>query len=189
MVFMENFLSIGQAAKLCGVNANTLRLWANTGRIASSRSDGGHRRFRREDLVALIPPKPDRAVVLSDPSLPEVRLEAERRCVRYGWDAAYCDIADGGAAAVRKATAMLLDGGTGRLVVPSAGMLDERDREWLSAACEAAGMEFVFLNIKIEKGTAGKPKRLLPGDAKRLADMIRLFAEEKTEDGERRHGG
>lgn len=189
MVFMENFLSIGQAAKLCGVNANTLRLWANTGRIASSRSDGGHRRFRREDLVALIPPKPDRAVVLSDPSLPEVRLEAERRCVRYGWGTAYCDIADGGAAAVRKVTAMLLDGGTGRLVVPSPNMLDERDREWLSAACEAAGVEFVFLNIKTGKETAGKPKRLLPGDAKRLADMIRLFAEEKTEDGERRHGG
>lgn len=40
------------AAALLGVHASTLRLWADQGEITSTRTAGGHRRFRRADIEA-----------------------------------------------------------------------------------------------------------------------------------------
>lgn len=47
------WLSLGRACEILGVNETTLRQWANTGRIRTFRTPGGHRRFSREDLNAL----------------------------------------------------------------------------------------------------------------------------------------
>ena len=47
------WLSLGRACEILGVNETTLRHWANTGRIRTFRTPGGHRRFSREDLNAL----------------------------------------------------------------------------------------------------------------------------------------
>ena len=44
------WLSLGAASDLIGVHPATLRAWANQGRVASQRTAGGHRRFRRADL-------------------------------------------------------------------------------------------------------------------------------------------
>ena len=44
------WLSLRQASELLGVHPATLRIWANQGRIASQRTAGGHRRFRRSEL-------------------------------------------------------------------------------------------------------------------------------------------
>jgi excisionase family DNA binding protein len=46
-------LRLGDAARLLGVSTITLRRWANEGKVASFRSPGGQRRFRREDLQAV----------------------------------------------------------------------------------------------------------------------------------------
>lgn len=46
------WIGLGDACGLLGVNESTLRHWADAGRIRSFRTVGGHRRFAREDIVA-----------------------------------------------------------------------------------------------------------------------------------------
>ncbi len=50
----RRWLRLGPAAELLGVSINTLRRWSDAGKIACYRSAGGHRRFRRADLDALL---------------------------------------------------------------------------------------------------------------------------------------
>ncbi len=44
---------MGEACQILGVNATTLRSWADAGRVRTFRTPGGHRRFSREDIFAL----------------------------------------------------------------------------------------------------------------------------------------
>lgn len=46
-------LSLRQAADLLGVHVDTVRRWADTGKLASWRTPGGWRRFDRADVEAL----------------------------------------------------------------------------------------------------------------------------------------
>ncbi|ACB52510.1 hypothetical protein cce_3162 [Crocosphaera subtropica ATCC 51142] len=48
---MKALLTIKEAAQLLGVSAKTLRRWEKAGKIKSLRTQGGHRRFRREELL------------------------------------------------------------------------------------------------------------------------------------------
>jgi excisionase family DNA binding protein len=50
----ERWLSLGRASEILGVNETTLRQWANAGRLRSFRTPGGHRRFSRDDINALL---------------------------------------------------------------------------------------------------------------------------------------
>jgi excisionase family DNA binding protein len=47
------WLSLGPASRALGVDPDTLRRWADTGRIASYTTPGGHRRFSRRALREL----------------------------------------------------------------------------------------------------------------------------------------
>lgn len=47
------WLSLGPAAQILGVSEETLRHWADAGRIHAYRTPGAHRRFAREDLLLL----------------------------------------------------------------------------------------------------------------------------------------
>jgi excisionase family DNA binding protein len=47
------WLSLGPSSRLLGVDPDTLRRWADTGRIRTFTTPGGHRRFRRADLLRL----------------------------------------------------------------------------------------------------------------------------------------
>ncbi len=47
-------MGITQAAKLLGVHPLTLRSWAEKGYVPHYRTPGGHRRFRRDELLAFI---------------------------------------------------------------------------------------------------------------------------------------
>lgn len=47
---MSEWLSLGDAAALLGVHPTTLRRWSDEKRIASVRTEGGHRRFARSTL-------------------------------------------------------------------------------------------------------------------------------------------
>lgn len=44
--------TIGQAARLLGVSADTARRWADAGRVATHRDEGGHRLIDGRDLAA-----------------------------------------------------------------------------------------------------------------------------------------
>ena len=63
---LDEYLKIAKAAELLGVSQNTLRMWADTGRIpVRVNPASGYRLFRREDLDAFLeatarPMKPKR---------------------------------------------------------------------------------------------------------------------------------
>ena len=48
------WLRLGEAASALGVSLNTLRRWSDSGRLVCYRSSGGHRRYRRIDIEALL---------------------------------------------------------------------------------------------------------------------------------------
>lgn len=50
---VPEWLSLGPASRLVGVDPDTLRRWADNGRVRAFTTPGGHRRFLREDLVRL----------------------------------------------------------------------------------------------------------------------------------------
>lgn len=50
----RQWLTMGLARTLLGINEATLRHWADTGRVRVFRTPGGHRRFSAEDIQALI---------------------------------------------------------------------------------------------------------------------------------------
>lgn len=53
-------LRIGQAAELLGVSVDTIRRWADEGRIAVDRSDGGQRRVAVAEVRRLLDARPRR---------------------------------------------------------------------------------------------------------------------------------
>ncbi len=46
-------LSAGEVARVFGVRTQTVSRWADTGRLPSVRTEGGHRRFRPADVEEL----------------------------------------------------------------------------------------------------------------------------------------
>jgi len=50
----RQWIALGEASRLLGVNASTLRLWADAGQVRTFRTPGGHRRFVRDDLLTLL---------------------------------------------------------------------------------------------------------------------------------------
>ncbi len=49
----SDWMSIGHACRLLGVNAATLRQWTASGKLHAYRTPGGHRRFSAAELAAL----------------------------------------------------------------------------------------------------------------------------------------
>jgi len=49
-----DWLTLGQAAKFLGVAQSTIRKWSDQGRVPAFYTPGGHRRYRRRDLEALL---------------------------------------------------------------------------------------------------------------------------------------
>jgi excisionase family DNA binding protein len=50
----REWLTLGEAARLLGVDGTTLRGWADAGKIPVFRTPGGHRRFNAADLTTLL---------------------------------------------------------------------------------------------------------------------------------------
>lgn len=50
----NGWLRVNEAARDLGVSLNTLRRWSDSGKLTCYRSPGGHRRFRLEDVQALL---------------------------------------------------------------------------------------------------------------------------------------
>ena len=49
----DDIVSTGEGAAIAQVSPETLRRWADTGKVPSIRTLGGQRRFRRSDLERL----------------------------------------------------------------------------------------------------------------------------------------
>jgi excisionase family DNA binding protein len=48
----DGWLTLSEAAEMLGMHPATVRLWADRNELPSRRTNGGHRRFRRSDIVA-----------------------------------------------------------------------------------------------------------------------------------------
>jgi len=51
---MKQSFSTSEVARYCHVTADTIRKWAEAGRIHVFKTPGGHRRIRREDLILFL---------------------------------------------------------------------------------------------------------------------------------------
>ena len=54
----DQYYSLSEASRMLGVHSTTLRRWADTGAIPVYVTPGGHRRFARSDIEALVERRP-----------------------------------------------------------------------------------------------------------------------------------
>lgn len=75
---------MGEASRALGVDPDTLRRWSDAGRIAVFKTPGGHRRFTRDSIQAMLPrPRRSRGASLASMGEAPDRMAAEfRRRVR-----------------------------------------------------------------------------------------------------------
>jgi excisionase family DNA binding protein len=74
----ETWLGLGEASRRLGISQGTLRRWADRGQVASFTTPGGHRRFPRAAIVALLPANRARR-----PQLSEIGADPERMSGAY----------------------------------------------------------------------------------------------------------
>jgi len=48
---MDEWLSLSDAAKLLACHPSTVRLWSDKGVLPTHRTSGGHRRYRRNEVL------------------------------------------------------------------------------------------------------------------------------------------
>jgi excisionase family DNA binding protein len=85
-VASPRWLSLGPASRLVGVDPDTLRRWADEGRVAAYVTPGGHRRFERGTIEALVATRrPGSRPLASMGASPERLARAYRR--NYASDA------------------------------------------------------------------------------------------------------
>jgi excisionase family DNA binding protein len=75
---LDAWLSLGEASRLLGISQGTLRRWADRGQVASFTTPGGHRRFPRAAILALVPAGRARR-----PHLSELGASSERMAGAY----------------------------------------------------------------------------------------------------------
>lgn len=79
----SDWLTLGEASRMLGVDPDTLRRWSDGGKIDLLRTPGGHRRFRRETIQSMLPRPRTAHRPLSVIGEPPDRVAAEfRRRVR-----------------------------------------------------------------------------------------------------------
>jgi excisionase family DNA binding protein len=79
----REWLSLGEASRLLGVDPDTLRRWADAGKVDVFTTPGGHRRFPRSSIEGMLPrPRARRGLLSAVGETPD-RVAAElRRRVR-----------------------------------------------------------------------------------------------------------
>ena len=73
------WLTLGEASRMLGVDPDTLRRWADNGKIDVLKTPGGHRRFLRESIEGMLP-RPRRSLsAIGEGPLQADRIAAEFR--------------------------------------------------------------------------------------------------------------
>lgn len=74
----SEWLSLSEVAEMLGVHPSTVRSWANQGHLVAHRTQGGHRRFRQEDVDLWVRSQKDKVVpvdLMVQSALRRTRLE------------------------------------------------------------------------------------------------------------------
>ncbi len=164
-----SWLTVSGACQVLGVDASTLRLWTDAGRIRVFRTPGGHRRYRQEDLTAFVQSqqqKPqDRLADLIGPRGARLMPGASRRQIRrQRW---YADLDPKAADAMRLTCRTLMDalstylsGGRGQRAALGAGEAAGRELGRQVAALHLSPAEatrtFLFFKGSITQAVSSR---------------------------------
>jgi excisionase family DNA binding protein len=72
------WLTLGEASRMLGVDPDTLRRWADTGKIDVLKTPGGHRRFLRESIEGMLP-RPRRSLTAVGDAPDRIAAEFRKR--------------------------------------------------------------------------------------------------------------
>jgi len=73
------WLSLGEASQILGITPGTLRRWADQGQVSAFTTPGGHRRFARATIEALLPAARSRRPRVGVGGAPDRIVRAYRR--------------------------------------------------------------------------------------------------------------
>lgn len=73
------WLTLGEASRILGVDPDTLRRWADNGKVEVFTTPGGHRRFPRASIEHMLPRPRGRRMLLTALGEPPDRVAAELR--------------------------------------------------------------------------------------------------------------
>lgn len=173
-------LSISEAAYILGVSTDTLRRWEKEGKITSSRTEGGHRRY---DLTDILKDKEDEGLtvlyarVSTRPQLKDLDRQIavlETYAEIKGWKNCMTlkDVGSGvnyKKKGLNKLLSILVEGKATRLVLTTKDRLLRFGAELVFSICELYGVEIVILN----KDPDSSPEEELVKD---VLEIITVFS-------------
>jgi len=173
-------LSISEAAYLLGVSTDTLRRWEKEGKITSTRTEGGHRRY---DLTDILKDKEDDGLTIlyarvsTRPQIKDLDRQIavlETYAEIKGWKNCQT-IKDVGSVVnyrkkgLNKLMSILVEGQATRLVLTTKDRLLRFGAELVFSICELYGVEVVILN----KDPDSSPEEELVKD---VLEIITVFS-------------
>lgn len=173
-------LSISEAAYLLGVSTDTLRRWEKEGKITSTRTEGGHRRY---DLTDILKDKEDDGLTIlyarvsTRPQIKDLDRQIavlETYAEIKGWKNCKTirDIGSGvnyRKKGLNKLLSFLVEGQATRLVLTTKDRLLRFGSELVFSICELYGVEVVILN----KDPDSSPEEELVKD---VLEIITVFS-------------
>jgi excisionase family DNA binding protein len=159
---MNNLVTISKAAKILGVSVATLRRWDKEGRLVSTKTEGGHRRY---DISKIKPETVHRfdfaesrkTIAYARVSSKDQKNDLERQkqilelfCSKNGWS--FEIVSDLGSGmnyqkkGLKKLISAILDDSVMRLVITHKDRLLRFGAELVFAICEAKGVEVIIIN-------------------------------------------
>lgn len=181
----SNYISIKKAAKILGVSESTLRRWDKEGKLVSTKTKGGHRRYDITKLRPEIVHKYNSAegrktiayarVSSHDQKADLIRQQQvlELFCAKNGWS--YEVITDLGSGmnyhkkGLVNLLNLILSGDVGRLVLTHKDRLLRFGAELIFSICEIKDVEVVLIN----KGTEASFEEELATD---VLEIIAVFS-------------
>jgi putative resolvase len=152
---MGRLISIGQAAKLEGVTVETLREWEKSGKLTSTRTEGGHRRY---DIDQFLCPESRLTIPYGRVSSHDQKSDLDRQmnvlmahCTAQKWENVQ-PIKDLGSGlnykkkGLQRLICLILDDRVERLIITHKDRLLRFGSELIFTLCEQMGTQVIILN-------------------------------------------
>lgn len=164
----DNWLGLGETAELLGVHPSTVRNWADQGLLPVHRTQGGHRRFLRDELELwtksqrVSTPGEAAAVVQSALSYTRVQI-SEGHLESQGW---YQKLDQKAREAFRRSSRALLQGLTKYLA---------SDGDQAEAEARAVGYDYASLGRRYQLSASETTEAFLFFRGVMLDSMVKVF--------------